>query len=191
MRLNRKEKEIENKALDEFLAFAPAAVENADINQPLTLVSGERELFRVVYNFLERELRFRAEKGRHKKAKDDQIDDNIRLFKNNEKTLKDVLRDLKISRATFYRYLAASEDNSAEAEEKPVAKKNKEILIFSTLAEGYKGRISAKQLDQLKQGIKIVEGNRAAAKKRAESLKIARSKLEIKRSRRKKSRAAE
>lgn len=172
MKISRTEKQKENIELERFVSFAPGLLDGARSGRALIVTDDQRNSFAHVQRFLERELQNRLTKGRHKKADDGRIAEAVQRFNNKELSLAETLASLKISRATFYRYLNAKPDAPANSGT------DDKTIVFSKLAEGFAGKISSTDLKHLRDGLETVENYVKATKIRRDNLREGRKVLE-------------
>lgn len=181
MKLSKEAKREENENLKRFVRSANAIVREAENSKSVgNLTADERALFGIAFGYLDRELDNRAQKGRRQKADAPEIRDNILLFKEGRKTLEEVLQALKISRATFYRYLEKAEKSEAEETEKREALRTAKdkIEIFRRIADTEKKiRLKATEIENLKNGLQIIKAAQSAWQNRQKAAAVGRDEL--------------
>lgn len=178
MKLSRQEKQRENKNLDSFLQFAPGFLKKLKKNAPDKMSDDERELFAVAFRFLEREIGNRAEKGRKKAAKDEEINNVIKSLNENKITVEEAIDTLQISQATLYRYWNKNNKPTDQYKLLPALTLD-EIQIFRQLSDGGKtDKLTAAESDNLQNGLAIIAHHREVAEIRKENLNAGREKLE-------------
>ena len=174
MRLTRTEKVQENQKLDELLKLAPD-FENSISELPPDLSPAQQRIFLAAYNFLERERKNRAEKGRKKKVRDSLRDKIISMLDSGAMSIEDVSEVLGISTATAYRYRNEKKNSISDKSSKEQTDTSSEI--FLQLANGKTDRLSTKEQEDLKNGFLIIRQHRNLAGTRQKNLKKGRLKL--------------
>ena len=90
--------------LDLFLSFALAYIKKLEKGQLADLTDAKRESFAVAYQFLEREINNRGEKGRKKAADEEEIGKVVTALNEKTMAIEAATKKLGISQATLYRY---------------------------------------------------------------------------------------
>lgn len=175
MKISRKEKQTELKSLGEFKKIA---TEIRFVGNKISWLKADwQKVLSDVHQFLERELTNRLEKGRKKKQTGETRMQKLQEYQNGKLSLADVMKELNISRATFFRYLDEAGQPDKEIErENQLAKIKNDIEVFQLLIRG-QTNFSSKQIEQFEQGKMIVFQHLETAVKRRKNLSEGREKF--------------
>lgn len=176
MKLKRKEQQEERNKLKDFMNFADDLFELS--GGKFSFDDEQREVLPYVARFLERELCNRLEKGRKKKSDEDERSEILQLYKDGEKTMAEVMSFLKISKATFFRYLKEDEQELQKKLEKykKIAGIKKMAAVFWRLSRNEQN-FTPEEEQMLVNGIEIIKEHLGAAESRSRASQEWREKL--------------